>query len=762
MLDLVFTVDPEGWITVDGVMKDTTMTATYPFNFTVYGDVKIMEDLATTNIPLLLPAENMTDLPFTLIDTSLLMDVNQGLIDKNFTIILPSKQILSQFISDNEVLEMVEYFLNSTDFMLDAEYLDGDVNTVIQHTMEANLTDFIGSMLDTIMGVEMPFTMDLNYSKGEYNGSTRLVLLPGLPVEDVVMDITGNLTHTCFNGTIQVMYGDYSSIDSSIGLIDEITIDELEFYAENILNASIDVEGSLLNMSLGMVECSYINIERELVDVFGEIISFEMCIDEAIPGVFIFSPYYLLPSEVWEQEELMIELLWTYFALNNTLYEIQDSEIQLVYTPADTKLDITIEGTLHIKDLIEQLLKPIAISEEWQAWGLPPELNSTILPLNWLVLEIFNTTLSSLESSSFHLAYYSTDRRSEMNFTSFVEIEGLYNEFDFPMEYFELPPDYTAVLEPFLTNILTNIKVLQASAKYVDGEANLLVDLTFEGDINAEIDYLKSGFINLFDQEETIPWELLYFNETDIDVTGVECNIKMDDLMTEIVMKGLAIQPPIDRINASAFKLDRFFNLTIDEAFLGQGRQIGVTVIGGSNTTHKVALYNSTAVPDQDLMTLDAEGKPTLMSWNEVSLKDLRELQFILINLPPEAVILSTPAQNQISETSIVLSWSKNEDPDFVRYEIFQSTSLDALGTSIANITDRETTSYTVTDLSHDTPYYFTIRVVDNIGLHTDSSQVSATTKIPIWLQSWFIPSIIGVISIAFVSIFIIRKKRSP
>lgn len=766
-VDLVFTINPEGWVTVDGMMNDTT-TATSPINFTAYGDVTVTEEAAIINMSLLIPAENATNLPIDSTSFSLLMDYETGYSETNFTVTLPPKQILSQSIPDSEVVEQIESFLNSTDFVFDAEYEGGDVHVTVQHTMVSNLTALIGSMLSTSIGLELPFTLGLNYSQGEYVGSTRLVLLPGLPMKDLVMDVVGNLTDICFNGTVFVMYGDYSYLDPSFGLVNETMLDELELYAETIFNASIAVEGSLLNMSSGLVESSYINIEREAVNLIGETITFEVCISEAMPGGFVFAPFYLLSSEAWEQEELS-QMFWVLASLNTTLHHVQDAKFQLVYTPADTKLDLTIDGTLHVRDFVEQLLEPIAISEAWQEWGLPPELNATLLPFNWLALEGVNNTASALETSTLHLAYYRDDRKVEVNSTSLVNMEGFYEDLpqlllDFPFEQiddFELPSQYAEVIEALLTNRLAIITLLQASLTYVDGEAYLLMDLTFEGDINAEINYIKSQLIRLLDATEPLPWQVLYLNDTTIDVTGLECIVKMNNLSTEIVVKEMTIRPPNDPINATAFKLDRFFNLTADETLLEQKDRLRVTIVGGSNATHTVTLFNGTGVPMPDSVTVDADDRFTRLSWDNVTLSDLRALQFLLIDLPPISVTLSTPTQTDISETSVVLSWSENEDPDFVRYEIFQSSSLNVLGTSIANITDQQVTSFTVTDLSTDASYYFTIRVVDDAGQFTDSSQIAATTILPIWMQSWFFPLLIGSIAIGTISIFFIRRRNS-
>lgn len=95
-------------------------------------------------------------------------------------------------------------------------------------------------------------------------------------------------------------------------------------------------------------------------------------------------------------------------------------------------------------------------------------------------------------------------------------------------------------------------------------------------------------------------------------------------------------------------------------------------------------------------------------------------------NTPPSAVILSPPTN--VSETSATLQWTMNLDSDFALYEVYVSLTVGQIGAHISSTPDRNTLSYVVTGLAPATAHYFTIRVIDNLGLYSDSNQVQATT----------------------------------
>ncbi len=917
--DLKFTIDPDGWVKMKGAFKGVNM-ANYEQNFSLQGDFSLAESEAATNVTVLLPPEYASMFPFNATTLSFLTDYAEGLLHTglNFTMIFPETPLGG--MPDGEAAELLMSLFNSIDFTLTGEYSDGDLIGSMHFMMVQNLTDLLMSFLpEFTIGLKAPFIMDLNYSKGDYSGSIKISLAPGLPIADLNIGVEGDLTSVDLSGVISVIYGDYPTI----GTVNEEMLEMIENYAETIFPASIDTEGSLLNRSQGSLQCPYISIQREDIvvegDVIGSEVTFEIRISEAEPGAFLWLPIHMLSQLPLETLPSDLQLVWLYFALNETLNKIQDARLRLVYTPADTKLDFTITGTIHIRDIVEQLLEPMVLPEEWnpEEWGLPPVIDSTDLPCVWWAVSMLNATLYSIKNVSLHVVYTKDDRKFEVNFMSLVDVEGLdeaLSGIELPPECRELlpemppeiPENLTRLIELLLAERFVNITASRLSVTYANGRLNYMEVVTFEGDVNAKVNYIKSLLIEYLNEMalEPAPWQVWYINDTRIDITGMKAWMRMDKDSMEMRMEGIAVKPPLDPINATAFKLYRFFNLTAGSPLEQELEQLGVTIIGGSNATHKVVLYNATGVPKPDLVLVDADNRPILMTWNNVTLSDLRDLQFIIVegtqagdvitepetvtpkkpfilemvgvminmtrisdelalvfyrekapvgvgappgtwkvlgnylhvsvskkpievnfnlrmsyddaevtaaglgessvrifywdttlgswvtaepfhlntaenhvsanfdhfsvfavmaDTPPAKVTLSTPTAEQITENSITLSWSTNQDPDFARYEVYQSSTSGVLGTLVTTITNRETTTYKVTNLSPDTAYYFTVRVYDTVDLYADSTQLSVSTKaLPFYTQPWFLATVAGLAVVAIAVVVFLMRRKGP
>ena len=99
---------------------------------------------------------------------------------------------------------------------------------------------------------------------------------------------------------------------------------------------------------------------------------------------------------------------------------------------------------------------------------------------------------------------------------------------------------------------------------------------------------------------------------------------------------------------------------------------------------------------------------------------------------PPTAVSLNTPAPNEIGNSSVVLRWTASPDEDFSKYEIYMFTSATEPGTLVTTIDTKATTTYTVTNLSPGTTYYFMVRVYNTGNAYADSNKVAVTAGLPL------------------------------
>ncbi|MCL0102684.1 fibronectin type III domain-containing protein [Dehalococcoidia bacterium] len=155
-------------------------------------------------------------------------------------------------------------------------------------------------------------------------------------------------------------------------------------------------------------------------------------------------------------------------------------------------------------------------------------------------------------------------------------------------------------------------------------------------------------------------------------------------------------------------------------------------------------------------ITLDADGTWNIKYYSvdragNVETYEAKQVQ--IDTTSPTGVTLDEPTD--VTESSVPLTWSKNTDPDFNRYEIYKDETL------VDTITDRNTTTYKVTDLSSDTTYYFKVKVVDNAGLSTESIQRSATTSAPPEERmNWVLIGGIIVIIIAAIAVAVVLFKK--
>lgn len=100
-------------------------------------------------------------------------------------------------------------------------------------------------------------------------------------------------------------------------------------------------------------------------------------------------------------------------------------------------------------------------------------------------------------------------------------------------------------------------------------------------------------------------------------------------------------------------------------------------------------------------------------------------------NDPPVAVVLDPPYA--ITAESVSLSWSRNQEPDFARYEIVRGKTADVLQDPerrvVHTISDAGTTSWTdQVEIEQGIEYHYAVVVVDDFGSSSGSNEVTAQT----------------------------------
>jgi hypothetical protein len=235
--------------------------------------------------------------------------------------------------------------------------------------------------------------------------------------------------------------------------------------------------------------------------------------------------------------------------------------------------------------------------------------------------KVLNATLPSFETTSFQLAYAHALKEADMNIV-FVNNMTYLIDSTIPILPDILSPEEAEFIESILNTTYCTVDSAQVSLDYENGQATLNATATIQ-DFNAEINYIKSMFLTYGDVPPPLTSQLQALNETQMDLTNFRISLNLTETSLEAYVSGFAVLPPLDWINATSFKLERFFNITASEDEPpGEGEKLKVTVEGGSNATHTVTIFRPGTIPEPDISA------PGWMIWNNQSISSLKDLIF--------------------------------------------------------------------------------------------------------------------------------------
>jgi hypothetical protein len=616
-VEATFTVFPDGSVALSGALGYTHMV---PFNpgpevqgiasITRNGGVTVASANCTFFVPPDTASRFLVDLPFNTSEVSYQEQY--------------SGTQLSSDLSANMTLPpslVSEYPFNTTDFSMLGTYSEG------LGSMSMNFTTSVPESIRSMFPLNVTdVTVTGQYTNEQLTGKITFHVVSGFPIFDLDMNFEGNKTALSLAGEGLVIYGYYPNIGFEI---DRAMLEGLLVQ----YNSSIPGQGlgSLYEMTDGVLECTYLDTTLTSYDSIGAWVDF----DVGIQGDFIeliaymamqsFTPY-MFPLEDREQVHDMI-----YATLNTTVNSVESVDFQIAYTHDTGEAEIRMTFVDDVLDLVSSLAE---IAKN--ATALDPGLIGPLYSIIYTVIPL-NATLPYIGEAQIQLNYSSSTGKLQLTATSSGEIdpEAYYYPTYFLPE--EMPSELRELFESLQQISLFNVTSYNESFTFGNSVGSFRVECTLEGDVNAQADLVKSvivTYMNLTSPEQIAGPELLFLNQTRLDIANLQMNFNVGNTSVTGELTGVRLSPPTDPVNATCFRLERFFDLaSVARAWAYEyplpikGRSLRIAVKGGSNGTHTVTLFidqtDPEKVPDPDEF---AEGN-TLV-WHNQSISNLKRLLF--------------------------------------------------------------------------------------------------------------------------------------
>lgn len=380
--------------------------------------------------------------------------------------------------------------------------------------------------------------------------------------------------------------------------------------------------------------------------------------------------------------------------------------------------------------------------------GLIPGQIPTELPDEKILFSILNATFYSTENASFQLAYTHSQRKIELKLATVEYLEKIKKDATLILPE-TVPPEVKQLTELLLNKTYCSVKSYKESIAYANRVAEIEAACVIEGDLNAEINYLKSVLLTYFAEQpissslQSLPWQMSFVNETEMDVSNLRCGFDVTETSAAFGVEELIVFPPIDSIDATSFKLERFFNLTEDSKFPGEGETLKVTIAGGGNTTHSIRLTRPETVPEPDITISDNR----VMIWYNQTLSALKDMIFN-VQLEAGATVSTIMNPEYVSATSpFTVNATENAGALLDVTEVSKSVTVIIRNvTALADVGSPPGTFRVLGNYVEVTPSETDIRVSATIRVYYTPEQLSAagldeaTLKIHYWnatLNEW-------------------------
>jgi len=384
-VEAIFVVYPDGRVVMEGALIYTDMEPPYT-EPPMYGVAEIKKSDALT------------------------------LVSANFTLTIPLE-------------EASQFPFNSSAFTLLSEYSGGLLTTTISGS-----TIFPPSLASMFPLNATDFTVRGEYTGDMVTGNVTVDMLPGFPLDDIVVDFQGNNTYVYVEDSLKVIYGTYPDF----GEINATVLDALL----QQLNSTIPGKGSdsLYNMTGGLFECTMLNITATY-NTISSTIDFEAEFQGNLIQALV--SYAGQPHSMYE-------------LLNATWSSVESGSLALTYAHAVKEANMDLVSTVDMTYLIDNMI---------------PILPEILRPEEAAFIEsILNTTYCTVNSAQVSLDY----ENEQATLTATATIQ---NDFSAEINYIkslfliygDLPPMSTSQLQTLnetqidLTNFRMSLNLTETS-----------------------------------------------------------------------------------------------------------------------------------------------------------------------------------------------------------------------------------------------------------------------------------------------------------
>ena len=605
-MQIEFTVYPNATVGVSGFVNQTHYYAPYYYpplvnttlGFSTSGDVTT----GSVNGTMMLPEYpyHYKQFPFNSTTVNFASKYNNGMLNTqlNATINLPPEG-------------RTTYPFNSSNLSFLSTYSDGMLTVDLYG--ETELPSFVLSMLPFNLS---DVTVLADYKDDEISGNITFHTVSGFPLGDIVVDFNGNKTEVSFTGHINVIYGTYFGTVINQTVLEQMLSD---------FNSTIpgQGEGSLYNMTQGMVECTVSNLTKTPIGdpETGARVDFNVTIHGNFTKLLSTIMTQMLFG-YWASEEAYSIV---YAALDSTLSSVNQASLTLYYYSGLKTAILHVTLSDDVKALWSNALEliPPTVPLEVNPWTPPGYYRN----LTEALLKIANITAYAVEDAEITAEYSSVTQQLNVHVSLIANVTKMKNEI-IPILPDTVLPQYREFVESCTNTTYCTLDSLNVTCNYVNGVTDFEAKWLLKGDFTAELNRMKHCYVKFLNLTSPwmINWQILTIDETEIDISNFKAELRLGEDWMTLKFEGLKINPPKDEIDPVRFKLSRLFNLTYSPYGEppGEFQKLGITIIGGANTTHTVLLYAPPAVPSPDNVSLDYR----VMTWENTKISNLKDLVF--------------------------------------------------------------------------------------------------------------------------------------